>query len=69
MPSRLTFPGLNPDQKMNLDPEDLALLAPRLVPNEEIKPTATAEVSWMRVSNLFTRKANARKREALEREE
>jgi hypothetical protein len=58
-----------PDPNRSMHPSDIALLAPvkPLGANGlDEKPPVPSEVSWMRTSNLFTRKGAARRREAAE---
>ncbi|ORY35540.1 RNA polymerase II-associated [Naematelia encephala] len=65
--------ALNPIMRDDIkyDPVDLELLAPlqaSSTTNAATKASSAAEVSWMRNSNLFTRKTAARRREAAEGE-
>lgn len=51
-----------------MDPGDAALLAPfrqEVAAEGLAKAPTAAEVSWMRTSNLFTRRSNAKRKEAL----
>lgn len=61
-----------PDPDMVYHPLDAALMSSinaTTFTNGADKMQSAAEVSWMRTSNLFTRKANARRREAAETHE
>lgn len=65
------FAGLNPalDPARVLDPEDAELMLPlakTLTVDGVEKGPSASEVSWIRNSNLFTRKMNTKRKAAVD---